>query len=99
MERNFCNIAQRAEKYSLLKGITPQTFRHSKAMHLLQSGNSMCVIQAILGHANIRSTDIYAKADFEMKKKALEKVAKNKSEINLPSWQQNEKLMDWLRSL
>ncbi len=89
----------RKEKPNLPKHLTPHTFRHSKAMHLLQSGNSMSIIQAILGHADIRSTDIYAKADFEMKKAALEKAAKDKKPTKLPHWQQNNNLMDWLRSL
>jgi integrase/recombinase XerD len=73
--------------------------RHSKAMHLLQAGNPANVIQAILGHADIRSTDIYARADMEMKRRALEKAAEMVPSGKLPSWQDDKGLMDWLRSL
>jgi integrase/recombinase XerD len=40
-------------------------------MHLLQAGNPAIVIRDILGHADIESTEIYAKADLEMKRHEL----------------------------
>jgi integrase/recombinase XerD len=89
----------RKAKPALPERITPHTLRHSKAMHLLQAGNPATVIQAILGHADIRSTDIYARADMEMKRRALEKTAKMVPLGRLPSWQNDKGLMDWLRSL
>jgi len=89
----------RKAKPGLPEKISPHTLRHSKAMHLLQAGNPATVIQAILGHADIRSTDIYARADMEMKRRALEKAAKMAPSGTLPSWQRDKGLMDWLRSL
>jgi integrase/recombinase XerD len=89
----------RKAKPGLPDRITPHTMRHSKAMHLLQAGNPATVIQSILGHADIRSTDIYARADMEMKRHALEKAAKMAPLGTLPSWQGDKGLMDWLRSL
>jgi len=85
--------------------ISPHVLRHSKAMHLLQSGNPMPTIQAILGHADIRTCTIYASADLEMKRQALEKAAPMipaetpASTPTTTSWQSNPQLMDWLRSL
>jgi site-specific recombinase XerD len=79
--------------------ISPHTIRHSKAMHLLQAGNPATVIQSILGHADIRSTDIYARADMKMKRQALEKAAEKGPSISLPFWQKNRGLMDWLHTL
>jgi integrase/recombinase XerD len=73
--------------------------RHSKAMHLLQAGNPATVIQSILGHADIRSTDIYARADMRMKRYALQKAAEKGPSVSLPSWQKNKGLMEWLQSL
>jgi integrase/recombinase XerD len=89
----------RKEKPSLPDKISPHTLRHSKAMHLLQAGNPAPVIQAILGHADIRSIDIYARADIEMKRRALEKATTMAPSGTFPSWQGNKGLMDWLRSL
>jgi site-specific recombinase XerC len=68
-------------------------------MHLLQSGNPMPAIQAILGHADIKTCTIYASADLEMTRKALEKAAPLTPATALPSWRSNQQLMDWLRSL
>jgi site-specific recombinase XerD len=73
--------------------------RHSKAMHLLQAGNPTTVIQSILGHADIRSTDIYARADMKMKRHALHKATEMAPSVNLPSWRDNKDLMGWLTSL
>jgi len=83
----------------LLTSVTPHTLRRSKAMHLLQAGNPATVIQAILGHADIRTTNIYAQADIEMKRRALEKAASTASPMALPSWQEDKSLMNWLHSL
>lgn len=42
---------------------------------------------------------IYARANLEMKRRALEKVAGDSPSAALPSWQQSKSLLDWLRSL
>lgn len=83
-----------------LPPVHPHRLRHSKAMHLLQSGNPMVVIQAVLGHADIRTTSIYARANLEMTRAALEKTsACGPTRPSLQSWQTNPALMEWLRSL
>ncbi len=79
--------------------VSPHTFRHSKAMHLLQSGNPLAVIQSFLGHEDIQTTTTYAKADLQMTKKALEKSGSPTSAISLPSWVKKPDLLAWLRSL
>lgn len=85
---------------SALSGrVSPHTMRHSKAMHLLQAGNPPMVIQSILGHADIRSTDIYARADMEMKRQALAKATDLTQSVSMPSWLNNNGLMEWLHSL
>ena len=79
--------------------VTPHTFRHTKAMHLLQAGNPIVVIRDILGHADIGTTSIYARADLDAQRRALEKAAAGASVPRRPSWQDNPDLMDWLRGL
>ncbi len=79
--------------------ITPHTFRHSKAMHLLQAGNPLPVIQAILGHSDIKSTGIYAHADLEMKRAALERTPSHTPAAPAHSWLANKGLLNWLKSL
>jgi site-specific recombinase XerD len=79
--------------------ISPHVLRHTKAMHLLQSGNDMTAIQGILGHADVKTCTIYASADLKMKRQALEKAAPMAPKPGTPSWQSNQQLMDWLRNL
>lgn len=55
-------------------GISPHTLRHTKAMHLLQAGLPLITIKDILGHADVKSTEVYVETDLEMRRKALEQV-------------------------
>lgn len=52
--------------------ITPHTFRHTTAMHLLQAGVDLSVIRNWLGHVSLETTHMYLEADLAMKERALE---------------------------
>jgi site-specific recombinase XerD len=77
----------------------PHCVRHSKAVHLLQSGVNLIYIRDLLGHVDIQTTEIYARADSEMKRKALEKSSNNVISDKLPEWQHDAGLIKWLKSL
>jgi site-specific recombinase XerD len=51
--------------------ISPHTLRHTKAMHLLHSGVPLITIKDILGHVDVKSTEVYVHIDLEMKRQAL----------------------------
>ncbi len=59
----FTIIKQLAEKIALKKNISPHTFRHSFATHLLQGGADLRAIQQMLGHESITTTEIYMHLD------------------------------------
>lgn len=69
----FTIIKQLADKIGLKKSISPHTFRHSFATHLLQNNADLRSIQLMLGHESITTTEIYVHLD----KSHLTKVIQN----------------------
>jgi site-specific recombinase XerD len=92
-------VQARTKCPSLNRTVSPHTLRHTKGMHLLQSGISLDMIRDFLGHVDVKTTQIYARANLEMKRNALEKITEPSPVPSIPSWQQNKTLLDWLRSL
>ena len=79
--------------------ISPHTLRHSKAMHLYEAGVPLPYIRDILGHVDLSTTEIYARASTEAKRKALEAAYPGIVTSDLPEWNQDPGLLDWLTSL
>lgn len=77
----------------------PHVLRHSRAMHLYDAGVPLPYIRDILGHVDLSTTEIYARASTEAKRKALEAVYDQVVSAELPEWNQNPDLLDWLTSL
>jgi len=69
----FTIIKQLAEKINLQKTISPHTFRHSFATHLLENGADLRSIQLMLGHESITTTEIYMHVDRTHLKEVLAK--------------------------
>jgi len=91
--------AVRRDHAGFSQTVSPHSLRHTKGMHLLQSGVSLEIIRDFLGHVDVKTTQIYARANLEMKRKALEKVAGVTPLPTIPSWKQNKTLLEWLHSL
>jgi site-specific recombinase XerD len=89
----------RSKRASLNRTVMPHMLRHTKGMHLLQSGISPEMIRDFLGHVDVKTTQIYARANLEMKRIALERISDSSPVRAIPSWQQNNNLLEWLRSL
>ena len=79
--------------------VKPHIIRHSKAMHLLQAGVNIIYIRDFLGHVDIKTTEIYARADTETKRNAIEKAYPDLIDSTLPDWSKDQELLTWLSRL
>jgi len=75
--------------------ISPHKLRHTKAMHLLQSGVPLVMVKDFLGHVDMKSTEVYVQADLEMKRKALE-LANGPPAARPSRAKLSPRLIDWL---
>ena len=94
-------IAAKTAPTLLTRKIGPHTFRHTTAMHLLQSGVDLNMIRSWLGHSSIETTHGYVELDLEMKRKTLQSCEKllPKTSKHGPSWQKDQGILDWLSRL
>lgn len=97
----FKKHAQTAQRFApelFSNSVHPHVFRHSRAMHWLESGVDLQYIKDLLGHTDLKTTEIYAQLNVEMKRKILE-TAHPQTEKNplQSSWANDKKLMLWLQ--
>lgn len=81
------------------KRITPHTWRHSVGVQLVAAGVDVAVIRSWLGHARLDTTNHYARANLETKRKALEQVDPSTKPGRPPRWRRDPELLAWLESL
>ena len=85
----------------LTRKVTPHTWRHTTATHLLQANVDLSMIRSWLGHASIETTNTYVEIDLEMKRKTLQ-ACENllpKQGKHAPIWQRNPDILRWLAEL
>lgn len=96
----YLSQARSANSASLPETLSPHCLRHSKAMHLLQSGVNLVYIRDLLGHSDVSTTEVYARADEHLKRKALEQAYPSPTPFSdTVSWQKDNDLLDWLKNL
>lgn len=92
------NVARFLKKYTIMARevcdempakVTPHQFRHTRAMHLYRHGMPLQLLAEYMGHASVVSTQIYAYADTEMKRRAIEKCQGGAAISAPPEWQNN----------
>jgi site-specific recombinase XerD len=79
--------------------LSPHVLRHSRAIHLYDAGVPLPYIRDILGHVDLSTTDIYARASTDAKRKALEGVYEQVVNADLTEWNQDPELLTWLTNL
>lgn len=84
--------------------ISPHTFRHTSAVHLLEAGVEVNVIRGWLGHVSLETTNRYAEINIRMKEAALQACqppasASSEGCLRKPIWREDAELMKWLKAL
>jgi site-specific recombinase XerD len=81
--------------------VHPHQLRHTRAIHLYRGGMPLALLSEILGHSNIATTQIYAYADTEMKRKAIQKACNELGGTHdeKPLWENNDEMIRRLYGL
>jgi site-specific recombinase XerD len=79
--------------------ISCHTFRHSKAMHMLEADINLIYIRDFLGHVSTTTTEVYARASANKKAEALQKLNPSIVPDEKTSWHKDGQLLIWLKSL
>ena len=83
----------------LSKRVSPHRFTHATAVSLVTAEVDVTVIRSWLGHESLDTTNIYARANVDAKRKALEKVDGAARSSKPPRWKREVELLAWLDSL
>ena len=96
LARHVQAVRRRDPGYAASVNVTPHVIRRTRAMHLLKAGVNVIYIRDLLGHADVSTTEIYARADPETKRKAVESAYESLTPEPLPSWTVDRDLLEWL---
>ncbi|HVU15524.1 MAG TPA: tyrosine-type recombinase/integrase [Candidatus Didemnitutus sp.] len=81
--------------------VTPHTWRHATALHLLQSNVDLTMIRSWLGHSSVQTTHQYVEIDLEMKRKTLKSIEHlvPRSAGSTGTWKAGRDILAWLSAL
>lgn len=93
----YIKMARRCKPGLFQQKISNHSFRHSKAMHLLEAGVNLVYIRDFLGHSSVTTTEIYAKTNPEVKRHIL--TDNNLLATSATQYDADEKndLLEWLK--
>jgi integrase len=89
--------AAQAPAFLAKKRVGPHTFRHSVGVQLVAAGANATVIRNWFGHARLYTTDLYARANLQIKRKALDQVDAATKPSKPPRWKHDPELIEVAR--
>lgn len=96
----YFNMAKQNHTETIFpNAVHPHMLRHTKALHLLEAGVNLIYIRDLLGHVSVTTTEIYLRADTELKRAALEAIYPDVVSQDIPIWTKNTELLNWLEEL
>ena len=96
--KKYANKAREINSEIVPADLTAHKMRHTTAMELLSSGVDLMYIRDLLGHSSITTTEVYARTDAKLKRKAIEAASKNLLPDEEAKWDNNANLKMWLKS-
>lgn len=97
--KKYVEVARKKQPDLFPPKVTPHVLRHSKAMHLLEGNVNLIYIRDFLGHASVITTEIYAKSNPEIKRKAIEQASPSLLPDEKYSKETKQNLLDWLKTI
>jgi len=97
--KKYVDQANSSDPGKIPPSLTPHCLRHSKAMRLLESGVNLIYIRDFLGHEDVAATQVYARANPETKRAAIENAYKDDLAPAPPTWNSDPNLMHFLKGL
>lgn len=99
IEHHSKNAVEKCPSLTDLK-ITPHVFRHTTALHLIETGSDITIVKEWLGHADIKTTSQYIEVSVARKRNALEKLPPPGygERVEMPEWKEPG-ILEFLTSL
>lgn len=96
--KKYSEKARFIDKELIPNDLTAHNLRHTTAMELLTSGVDLMYIRDLLGHSSVTITEVYARTDAMLKRKAIEAASKEILPNEDAVWDCNNNLKEWLKS-
>ena len=97
--RQYVSAAAQQVPSLKAKRVSPHTFRHTAAVHLIAAGVDVTVIRSWLGNAQLDTTNHYAQANLDTKRAALNQLGSRCRPGKPQRWKRDDRLLGWLESL
>ena len=96
--KKYANKASKVDSLLIPPDLTAHKMRHTTAMELLTAGVDLIYIRDLLGHSSVMTTEVYARTDAKLKRKAIEAASKEILPEEEATWDNDTNLKDWLKS-
>lgn len=97
--KKYAAMAEVKHPELIPEGIGCHSFRHSKAVHMLEADINLVYIRDFLGHSSTTTTEVYARVSEKKKQEALAKLNPGIIKDGKTSWQKNKELLGFLKEL
>jgi len=95
----YASKARKINDTLIPSDLSPHKMRHTTAMELVNAGVDLIYVRDLLGHSSVTTTEVYAKANSNHQRRAIEEASKEIVHPEEAEWDNNETLKNWLKNL